>query len=213
MLVVFPCLNLLVGLITDPQIDFGRYDLVTFLIIPTLIMLWLMFLVIILAMWREQAGPASIGLGRIRVRHLPLAVLFLIASNLFLWGLEWLLVKMGLPVGQNIDELVAQASKSAGWWLAVSITAAICEEVIFRGYLLTRMKAVLGRGWLLPVFISTLAFATGHLYQGWGGGILLFVYGMLFCVLYITSGSLWPGILAHFIQDFSAIFIFRYYNG
>jgi membrane protease YdiL (CAAX protease family) len=163
------------------------------------------------AIERLKSGFKSIGFTRPKISHLFIAIVFLIVSNLLLSALQLLLSLFDITISQNVDELVEKAGESAWWWLAISVTAAICEETTFRGYIMTRVKGVFRKSsWALPIVLSSFAFATGHTYQGVGGLILLFVYGLMFCGLYLYSKSIWPCIMAHFIQDFSAIFLYEY---
>jgi hypothetical protein len=104
---------------------------------------------------------------------------------------------------------VEKGSELPGWWLAISITAAFCEELTFRGFLITRVRAITKGGWFLPLVISSLAFGCGHSYQGLGGFILLTLLGLALGGLFLLTRSLWPVIIAHFIIDISAIYIFR----
>jgi membrane protease YdiL (CAAX protease family) len=90
----------------------------------------------------------------------------------------------------------------------VSLSAGICEETAFRGYLMSRIRFVGElKSWVLPVVLSSLAFGACHAYQGIPGLIVITVYGSMFAWLYLRTGSLWPCIIAHFFQDFSALFI------
>jgi membrane protease YdiL (CAAX protease family) len=47
----------------------------------------------------------------------------------------------------------------------------------------------------------------GHLYQGVMGVIITFIYGMLFAGLYIARKSVFPCIVAHFLQDVLILFV------
>ncbi|HWR82135.1 MAG TPA: CPBP family intramembrane glutamic endopeptidase, partial [Candidatus Deferrimicrobium sp.] len=86
--------------------------------------------------------------------------------------------------------------------------AGVCEETAFRGYLMTRLR-LLGRfrSWAIPTVISAVAFGICHAYQGLPGFIVITAYGVMLSILYIRTGSLWPPIIAHFFQDFAALFV------
>lgn len=87
-------------------------------------------------------------------------------------------------------------------WLGVSLTAGICEELIFRGYLLQQFTAWTKRP-ILAVFLTALLFGSVHLYEGLGAilplAALAVVYGL--CVQYF-KGDLRMVIIAHTLQDF-----------
>jgi membrane protease YdiL (CAAX protease family) len=213
LIVLWPIVGLSFLFIDNAEINWELYDPVLYIYLPTLAIQWFIFLAVTLGIIREGSNFKSIGFVRFKFSDILYAVLFLLVSNFILAVLQAFLALFGLTISKDVDVLVEQASNQAWWWLAVSVTAAICEETAFRGYILTRLKFLMRRGgWILPVFLSTLSFASGHSYQGVGGFILLFVYGLLFCLLYLRTKSLWPCILAHFIQDFSAIFIYKYYK-
>jgi membrane protease YdiL (CAAX protease family) len=211
LLVVWPGASLSFMMLDTAQVNWELYDPVYFIYLPTIIIQWLIFIAVALGIYREKSTFRSIGFVRLRWKDLFLAVGFLLVSNLILAILQQLLSLFGMAISQDVDVLVNKARETIWWWLAVSVTAAICEETAFRGYIMTRVKGLYRKGgWLLPVVLSSLSFASGHSYQGAAGLILLFIYGLLFCGLYIYSKSLWPCILAHFIQDFSAIFLYNF---
>jgi len=160
--------------------------------------------------WRTLAGVgclAGIGFRRLRLLDFFWALAFLLASNLLLSLLALLLAQFGLEIPGELELILPKNNTERIFWVLLSFTAGFCEEAAFRGYLLTRIK-LFGktRGWLLPVIISSLAFGSGHAYQGLGGFILLSIYGAMFALLFLRTGSLWPPIIAHFFQDFSALF-------
>ncbi len=87
-------------------------------------------------------------------------------------------------------------------WLGVSLSAGICEELIFRGYLLQQVTAWTRRP-VLAVLITALLFGSVHAYEGLGAilplAALAVVYG--FVVQYF-KGDLRSVIIAHTLQDF-----------
>jgi membrane protease YdiL (CAAX protease family) len=211
LVVVWPALGLTLMIFGGSDMSLDIADPVNFIILPTIIIQWLIFGAVVLGVIREKSTFASIGLVRPKLSDIPKAIVFLIAANITLTALQFILSAAGLTVSEDVDKLVQNVRESVGWWLAISITAAVCEEVAFRGYIITRIRGLFPRaGWIPAVLLSAMAFAAGHGYQGVAGLILLFTYGLMFCGLYLYTGSLWPAIIAHFIQDFSAIFIYDY---
>ncbi|MEW5916825.1 MAG: type II CAAX endopeptidase family protein [Gemmatimonadota bacterium] len=85
-------------------------------------------------------------------------------------------------------------------WL--SVTAGICEELLYRGFLLWYLAAYVGT-WP-AVGLGAVAFGVGHAYQGMSGIIKTGIVGALAGALYVTSGSLiWP-MLLHAAVDLQA---------
>ncbi len=85
-------------------------------------------------------------------------------------------------------------------WL--SVTAGICEEIIYRGHLIWFLTAVSG-SWI-AFFGSSLIFALGHSYQGIRGMARVFVIGLVMAALYLLTGSLWAPILLHIAIDLTS---------
>jgi membrane protease YdiL (CAAX protease family) len=85
------------------------------------------------------------------------------------------------------------------WFTALSATAGVCEELIFRGYILWAAQSVLG---LWPaVVLSCLAFALAHAYQGIDGIIKTGLVGAFFMASVLFLGSLLPAMVAHALID------------
>jgi membrane protease YdiL (CAAX protease family) len=91
----------------------------------------------------------------------------------------------------------------AGWLVIIMISAVagICEEVGFRGYMQVPLEKRYSP--LLSITLVSVVFVLVHLHQAWSGPIIIhiFILSILFGSIAYYSGSLIPGIIAHFIMD------------
>jgi len=81
----------------------------------------------------------------------------------------------------------------------LSITAGICEELLFRGYLIWYLAGYVG----LPTasVLSGVAFGLGHLYQGRRQAVKIIFVGFVFVLFYIGTGTLWIPMTLHALLD------------
>lgn len=79
--------------------------------------------------------------------------------------------------------------------VATVLIAPIVEEVIFRGLVLSRLKRVMP-GWL-SVVLSALLFGVCHGQAVWMA--YAFALGLLFGVMTLRTGSIWPSLIAHVV--------------
>lgn len=84
--------------------------------------------------------------------------------------------------------------------LLVALTAAICEETIFRGYL-QRQFAGWTRNDAAGIALQGMVFGAAHAYQGTTRIIVIASFGCMFGWLAWWRKSLRPGMLAHLLQD------------
>jgi membrane protease YdiL (CAAX protease family) len=86
------------------------------------------------------------------------------------------------------------------------IGAAICEEIIFRGFLIGRLEAAFGGASRAAtgaaVLLSSAVFGAAHAYQGPTGMLITGVLGLLFAIVYVAAGrNLWLNIVVHGVYD------------
>jgi membrane protease YdiL (CAAX protease family) len=105
-------------------------------------------------------------------------------------------IKMGNPHAEKISP---HTRSEVPWWIAVSLSAGFCEEFIFRGYLIWAFQPVFGL-WGSAAF-SLVVFALAHVYQGAKGIFGVGAIGLLFTLVVLISGSLWPAIALHALTD------------
>ncbi len=92
-------------------------------------------------------------------------------------------------------------------FFAVVVTVAICEELIYRGFVQRIFEDWSGGLILAGIFGSAAMFAAAHLYQGKRGVITTLVVGILFAAIRAWTGSLLAPFIAHFIADITAGFL------
>jgi membrane protease YdiL (CAAX protease family) len=108
-------------------------------------------------------------------------------------------IAFGEPEEQDIVvDLKAEDSVLvlAGFAVMTCVLAPLAEEFFFRGFLLKvlheRTNAV------IAVLVTGIAFGLVHLPSGdWVGTIVLSLFGMALCVLFILTSSLLPCIMLH----------------
>ena len=154
--------------------------------------------------------PASIGLGRPARGHAVLsggliaAIIGLAAGGVLVTivarrpgGREKLRNAMG-----PASALLPVTGAERRFFLAVSVTAGVTEELAFRGFLLSFFQ------WIAPdanrtslVIASGLAFGVAHLYQGGRGMLTTGIIGALLADVTLASGSLLVPIVIHTVLD------------
>ena len=104
-------------------------------------------------------------------------------------------------MGPVADMMPVHRSDLTGF-LALSVTAGICEEVLCRGYLPWYLAHWLG-DWAAQA-VALVAFGAAHLSLGATAAARAFLAGAVFAALYLWSGSLLPGMLLHALVDASS---------
>lgn len=85
---------------------------------------------------------------------------------------------------------------------AVSVTAGVCEEMFYRGFLTWYLCAWMP---LVPaVLLCALLFGFGHIYLGPAQVPKTALIGLILSGVVIASGSLWPAMLLHAAIDWNS---------
>lgn len=162
------------------------------------------FLLLAVVLRFRQAAFVDLGYRDFTAANIGFGILLLVAANAILLFLGTVLPSLEPSSDDFIYLLLPRTAGERLLWLGLSLTAAIGEETLFRGYVMTRLRRLFG-GWTPAVIISALAFGLAHLYQGWSGVLLTGLYGLIFSLVYLKRQSLWPCIVAHFLQDALAL--------
>jgi hypothetical protein len=103
------------------------------------------------------------------------------------------------PAGPPDETFPVRGVFEIAVWIAVSLSAGFCEELIFRGYLQRQFSAFTGRLWL-GVLIQGIAFGLIHP-RGWKAVVVISILGVLYGGLAAWRKNLRPGILSHGWSD------------
>jgi len=84
--------------------------------------------------------------------------------------------------------------------------AAICEEIVFRAFLIGRLEAAFGGASRVAtasaVLLSSALFGFAHTYQGPTGVLITGTLGLIFACVYAYGGrNLWLNIVVHGVYD------------
>lgn len=111
-------------------------------------------------------------------------------------------------VALGVNRFVVPVPPMGHWWTVPALFlnaagAALLEEIIVLGYLVTRLQQ-LSFSPIAAVVTAAALRGSYHLYQGWGGFAGNLLMGLLFGVLFLRWRRTWPFVVAHFLLDVGA---------
>jgi hypothetical protein len=161
---------------------------------------WMMLAVVLAGVWGHGSSLLTVLGERWKsvekfLRDLGIAVLFLMVT-----------IALGSVFGHaKGDASAARAILPQGrtemWlWMALSLTAGICEEAIYRGYF-QRQFIALTKNVPAGIVLSAALFGAAHLYQGISQALQIGLLGVLGGIVAYWCKSVRPGMIAHTLQD------------
>jgi uncharacterized protein len=168
---------------------------------------WLTLALVLVGVWLHGSSLLTVMGDRWRsvvqfLRDLGIALLFLVATSIF----TSITGSHGGAGDRATQFMLPHGRIEIALWVALSITAGICEEAIYRGYLQKQFMA-LTRSVPAGIILSALAFGLAHSYQGFARASMIGVMGAMGGVLAYWCRSVRPGMIAHALQDVLGAFI------
>jgi CAAX protease family protein len=99
----------------------------------------------------------------------------------------------------GLEVMLPHSRSELALFFKLSITAGICEELLYRGYLIWYLTHWFP--YFAAIGIAALVFGIGHMYQGWRGMITTGIVGAFLSAVYWVSGSLYAGMIIHALMD------------
>ncbi len=145
----------------------------------------------------------------------PIALLGSLLMGATLWALTYEVLLFGkgslgwtqLLSNPKLQELAQRLTKDTPLLLRLLTLAAIpavCEELFFRGFLMSALQDK-SRGWKLPLFVSTFLFAAFHVVVDqtltFERFPATFVLGLVLGWIRLSTGSIIPGIAMHALSN------------
>ena len=174
--------------------------------IYTMLFMWLPTLLLLFLVAQGHIQPAAIGL-----TWQP-SIANLIAAALVIAFIIYSVVGLTqLRKDNSNDAEIVKSLEFVNWLmprkpgelklfvLGVSVTAGVCEELLFRGFLLNELMAH------MPVYgaviVSSLMFGLPHIYQGPIHVLRTACMGAFLAILYLVCDSIYVPIVMHVLFD------------
>ena len=126
-------------------------------------------------------------------------------SILLLDHFPWL---KSLILMSAVPLVVVNSFADVGSLISVIVVSPICEELLFRGVFLNRLKLLVPTSF--AIVITSLLFGALHSY---GNVISACIFGVCMCIIYLKTRNILTCILAHFINNLLAEFIVHIDSG
>jgi len=157
----------------------------------------------------------------------PLATLGLTPPTPIGWIImAVLLLGIGLSVGLIRRSPEAMASMQASletaalllpstpnerkWYAATAITAGICEELLYRAFLIPYLHFNFKvQDWTILAILSGVIYGLSRLYQGFKGFSQTALTGFAYTYVYLFSGSVLPAMVFHILVELRTLLLWQ----
>lgn len=129
---------------------------------------------------------------------------FYLINMVMVTGLAYLFPESTENVSMTFSEIMD--GNIIGIFFVIAVTPAICEEMLFRGMLFHSMKA----RYRMPVAIGAVATIFGLYHMSLVKFIPTGFLGLLLCYMVYATGSIYPAMMMHCINNALSVFISCY---
>lgn len=169
----------------------------------TTVMLAFFAILSLMTAWNQELNIWSLSIRRPLV-SIPVAVgLYVVAVGVMRarWRRS---VQKRAP---HLRYFMPQTPHERRWWIVVSTTAGVSEEITWRGVQPPLLAYVTGSP-LAGALLSAILFGAAHALQGWKSAAVIVVFALAFQVLVWTSGTLVLAMIVHAAYDITAGFTY-----
>jgi uncharacterized protein len=151
--------------------------------------------------WPDQT-PRYLVIGSLLIIAVQPAIIYLGYLNSLL-PMPETLMDMQISQYEMIEQFLTQDGILLFGLFNVAVVPAFCEEVMFRGYIMRALE----RSWgvIAAIFVSGFFFGIFHLQLP--NLLPLATIGIILALMTWLSGSIWPAVLAHFINNGTAVLL------
>mgnify|MGYP001237917585 CR=1 FL=1 len=111
---------------------------------------------------------------------------------------------------EKLNFILPKTAEERRWFVLVAITAGVCEEVLYRGFLIHYSRELpVSIGLIGALILSSCVFGFAHLYQGVVGIVQTTVLGGIFGLIFIVTRSLLLPMVLHTLIDLRILLILR----
>lgn len=165
--------------------------------ISSMVSLWILAAATVGVAAAAGMPPAALGFAPVAVLPLLLWTAALTAAGISIILLFHL---AGYRDPDIVRQLLPATRRDRTLFLGVSVTAGVCEEIVFRGFLLYALLHATG-SLALAVLLSSGVFGVVHAYQQAPGALRAALIGAVLALPLLLTGSIYPAILAHALVD------------
>jgi len=173
------------------------------------------FLILAFLLKLHRETPETLGLRWEYWKRNAAIGLALVPALFLINGIVAFIFKVYLPkyyIEQNPLVQNIHTTQQLGFFVFSALVAGGIKEEVQRAFILNRFRTYLG-GAAAGLVLWSLAFGAGHYVQGAQGIVIASLYGFIFGVIYIASGSLIAPIVAHGAYDTLAILAYWFFSG
>jgi membrane protease YdiL (CAAX protease family) len=111
---------------------------------------------------------------------------------------------------EKLNFILPKTAEERRWFVLVAITAGVCEEILYRGFLIHYFRELpVSIGLIGALILSSCVFGFAHLYQGVVGIVQTTILGAIFGLIFIVTGSLVLPMVLHALIDLRILLILR----
>lgn len=111
---------------------------------------------------------------------------------------------------EKLSFILPITSGERRWFVLVAITAGICEEILYRGFLIHYLRDLpVHIGLIGALILSSCVFGFAHLYQGIVGIVQTTILGAIFGIIFVVTGSLLLPMILHALIDLRILLILK----
>jgi membrane protease YdiL (CAAX protease family) len=103
----------------------------------------------------------------------------------------------------SVSALMPHSREEFPGFVSLAVTAGVCEELLFRGFVSWVLACVLPAFWMAAAG-QALLFGLAHAYQGPRGVLATGAVGVFMAGIVWVTGSLWAAMLVHALMDINA---------
>lgn len=159
---------------------------------------------VLLVTWLQNGHLRAIGFKKFGIRELGIALLVFVPLELFV---DFIVqpeaaILFNEPANYSAFAfLEGDLPQFAKYLSFMWISAAIGEELLFRGFAMLQLEKIVGKVNWLNIVLSSVLFTLPHWYQGPTGIVVTFVFGLAFGAVWVQWRNIWINILLHALID------------